>query len=79
MGLIFLTMYVLRFMGLSDDNLFNALLYSIGIILIILIMLGSVFLIYNSFTISLNRPHTPVRNTYVRGSHRKTAEEVGAV
>lgn len=45
---------VLRFMGLSDDNLFNALLYSIGIILIILIMLGSVFLIYNSFTISLN-------------------------
>lgn len=45
---------VLRFMGFSDDKMFNALLYSIGGILIILIMLGSVFLIYNSFTIALN-------------------------
>jgi putative ABC transport system permease protein len=45
---------VLRFMGLSDDKLFNALLYSIGGILVALIMLGSVFLIYNSFNISLN-------------------------
>lgn len=45
---------VLRFMGLSNDNMFNALLYSIGGILVALIMLGSVFLIYNSFTISLN-------------------------
>ncbi len=45
---------VLRFMGLSDDHLFNTFLYSIGAILIILIMTGSIFLIYNSFNISLN-------------------------
>lgn len=45
---------VLRFMGLSDDRLFNGLLYSIGSIVILIIMIGSVFLIYNSFNISLN-------------------------
>lgn len=45
---------VLRFMGLSGDQTFNALLYSTGAILAVLIMLGSVFLIYNSFHISLN-------------------------
>ncbi|HWR38828.1 MAG TPA: FtsX-like permease family protein [Patescibacteria group bacterium] len=45
---------VLRFMGLSDDTMFNALLYSVGGILVALIMLGSVFLIYNSFNLSLN-------------------------
>jgi putative ABC transport system permease protein len=45
---------VLRFIGLSDDTMFNALLYSIGGILVALIMIGSVFLIYNSFNISLN-------------------------
>ncbi|WP_273485148.1 ABC transporter permease [Desulforamulus ruminis] len=45
---------VLRFMGLSEDKVFNAPLYSIGGILVALIMLGSVFLIYNSFNISLN-------------------------
>ncbi|MCI8284953.1 MAG: FtsX-like permease family protein [Firmicutes bacterium] len=45
---------VLRFLGFSNDKLFNTLLYSVGAILIALIMLGSVFLIYNSFTISLN-------------------------
>ncbi|MEA4926579.1 MAG: ABC transporter permease [Syntrophomonadaceae bacterium] len=45
---------VLRFMGLSGDKTFNTLLYSIGGILVALIMLGSVFLIYNSFNISLN-------------------------
>jgi len=45
---------VLRFMGLSDDNLFNTLLYSVGGILFALIMIGSIFLIYNSFNISLN-------------------------
>ena len=45
---------VLRFMGLSDDTMFNALLYSIGGSLVALIMIGSVFLIYNSFNISLN-------------------------
>ncbi len=45
---------VLRFMGLSEDMVFNALLYSVGGILVALIILGSVFLIYNAFNISLN-------------------------
>ena len=45
---------VLRFMGLSDDAIFNGLLYSVVGILVALIMAGSIFLIYNSFTISLN-------------------------
>ncbi|MGM0216585.1 FtsX-like permease family protein [Enterococcus sp. AZ109] len=45
---------VLRFMGASNDKLFNALLYAIGGILVILVMIGSIFLIYNSFVISLN-------------------------
>ncbi|MCH3964502.1 MAG: FtsX-like permease family protein [Clostridium sp.] len=48
---------VLRFMGLSDDpgdKVFNALLYSVGGIVVLIIMIGSIFLIYNSFNISLN-------------------------
>lgn len=45
---------VLRFMGLSDDNVFNVLLYSVGGIVATIIMIGSIFLIYNAFTISLN-------------------------
>jgi len=45
---------VLRFMGLSENKLFNALLYSVGGILVAIIMVGSIFLIYNSFNISLN-------------------------
>lgn len=45
---------VLRFMGLSDDNLFNTLLYAVGGIVVVIIMIGSIFLIYNAFTISLN-------------------------
>ena len=45
---------VLRFMGLSEDRLFNSVLYSVGGILTVLIMISSVFLIYNSFNISLN-------------------------
>lgn len=48
---------VLRFMGLSDDSsdkTLNAFMYSIGAIVIIIIMIGSIFLIYNSFNISLN-------------------------
>ena len=50
----FLNNDVLRFMGLSNDQGFNTLLYSIAGILIVLIMIGSVFLIYNSFSISMN-------------------------
>lgn len=45
---------VLRFMGLSGDKLFNTLLYSVAGIVIAIIMIGSVFLIYNSFSISLS-------------------------
>lgn len=48
---------VLRFMGLSDDPgdaIFTGLLYSVGGIVIAIIMIGSIFLIYNSFNISLN-------------------------
>ncbi|WP_088188221.1 FtsX-like permease family protein [Desulfosporosinus sp. FKA] len=48
---------VLRFMGLSSDpgdKVFNALLYSVGGIVVLIIMIGSIFLIYNSFNISLN-------------------------
>lgn len=45
---------VLRFLGLSDDKIFNHIVYWIGGILTALIMTGSFFLIYNSFNISLN-------------------------
>ncbi len=45
---------VLRFMGLSDDNIFSTLLYAVGGIVVAIIMIGSIFLIYNAFTISLN-------------------------
>lgn len=48
---------VLRFMGLSDGSsseVFNTLLYSVAGIVILIIMIGSVFLIYNSFNISLS-------------------------
>lgn len=45
---------VLRFMGASSDNLFNMLLYTVGGIVVAIIMTGSIFLIYNAFTISLN-------------------------
>lgn len=46
---------VLRFMGASsEDKIFTTLLYSVGAIVIAIIMIGSVFLIYNAFNISLN-------------------------
>lgn len=45
---------VLRFIGLSSDKLFTTLLFAVGGIVIIIIMVGSVFLIYNAFHISLN-------------------------
>lgn len=50
----FLNDSVLRFMGLSDDTIFNGLLYAIGGIVLVIIMIGSIFLIHNSFHISLN-------------------------
>nr|WP_304971509.1 ABC transporter permease [uncultured Schaedlerella sp.] len=48
---------VLRIMGISDrpsDKVFMAFLYSFGGIVLAIIMIGSVFLIYNSFSISLS-------------------------
>ena len=45
---------VLRFYGVSDNTLFNAVMFAVGGVLIAIIMIGSVFLIYNSFHISLN-------------------------
>jgi len=45
---------VLRFMGISENKLFNTFLYSVGGILVAIIMIGSIFLIYNSFNISMN-------------------------
>lgn len=44
---------LLRFYGVSDNALFNALLFTVGGILVAIIMTGSVFLIYNAFHISL--------------------------
>jgi len=45
---------LLRYMGISQDDTFNTVLYSLGGILIALIMVGSVLLIYNSFSISVS-------------------------
>lgn len=45
---------LLRFMGISEDKLFQTFLYSICGILTAIIMVGSIFLIYNAFHISLN-------------------------
>lgn len=48
---------VLRFMGLSEssgDKIFFSLLCTFGVVVMLIIMVGSVFLIYNSFSISLS-------------------------
>lgn len=45
---------VLRFYGVSENRMFNAAMFTVGGILVAIIMIGSVFLIYNSFHISLN-------------------------
>ncbi len=45
---------LLRFMGVSDNRVFNVFMYTIGGVLTAIIMTGSVFLIYNSFNISMN-------------------------
>lgn len=45
---------VLRFIGASDSDIFNTLLYAVGGIAAAIIMAGSVFLIRNAFNISLN-------------------------
>lgn len=45
---------VLRFMGVSSDGVLTALLYTVGGIVAFIIVTGSIFMIYNAFTISLN-------------------------
>lgn len=45
---------LLRYMGISNNDSFNRVLYSLAAILILLIMIGSISLIYNSFSISLS-------------------------
>lgn len=45
---------LLSYMGISSNNAFNTLLYSFGTILILLIMFGSIALIYNAFSISVS-------------------------
>ena len=45
---------LLRFMGVSDNNRFSKVLYSLGSILVCIIMLSSISLIYNAFAISVS-------------------------
>ena len=45
---------LLRFMGVSNDDSFNAVLYGLAAILLGLIAVGSVTLIFNSFSISVS-------------------------
>ncbi|NLA83715.1 MAG: ABC transporter permease [Clostridiales bacterium] len=45
---------LLRYKGVSKNDSFNAVLYSLGAILTGLIMIGSISLIYNSFSISVS-------------------------
>jgi len=46
--------YVLAYQGVSDNLGFNAMLYSVCGILIVVIMIGSILVIYNSFAISVS-------------------------
>lgn len=45
---------LLGYYGCSNDNGFNAAMYSIAVILILIIMVGSISLIYNAFAISVS-------------------------
>jgi len=45
---------LLRFLGVSDNENFTTVLYGLAAVLIVLIMFGSVSLIYNAFSISVN-------------------------
>lgn len=45
---------LLRFMGITDNRLFQTFFYVIGGVLAVIIMVASIFLIYNSFHISLS-------------------------
>lgn len=45
---------VLRFFGLSEEKTLMVLFFSVCVVLVILVVVGSVFLIYNAFHISLS-------------------------
>ena len=45
---------LLRLTGSSDENSYNTVLYSLGTILILIIMFASIALIYNAFSISIS-------------------------
>lgn len=67
---------VLRIMGISDrpsDKVFMGFLYSFGGIVVAIIMIGSIFLIYNSFSISLNER---IREIGVLASVGATAKQL---
>lgn len=64
-------------MGLAGNGVFNVFLYSVGGIVVIIVMIGSI-LIYNSFNISMNE-HTSIWDSIVGGSHSKAAAKFGAV
>lgn len=49
-----LNMDLLRMTGSSGENAYNAVLYSLGVIFIAIILLASIFLIYNAFSISVS-------------------------
>ena len=70
---------VLRFMGLSENKLFNTLLFMVGGILVAIIMVGSIFLIYNSFNISLNERTLQFGILSSVGATAKPAAKFGAV
>lgn len=56
-----------------DDNLFNMFMYSMGGIVIAIIMLGSIFLIYNSFNMSPNERTQQFGILPSVGSHGKSS------
>ncbi len=67
---------LLRVMGISDrpaDKVFLMFLYSLGGIVIAIIMVGSIFLIYNSFHISLSER---IREIGILASVGATAEQL---
>ena len=45
---------LLRFYGISEFDGFNTVLYGFAVVLIVIIMLGSISLIYNAFSISIS-------------------------
>ena len=45
---------LLRFMGITENRILNTFMYTVGGVLALIIMISSIFLIYNSFNISLN-------------------------